>query len=88
MDKLQGSNLTSPCLVETLLRHTLHREISNIKEIDPNKNLSLIHNQADNFEIQLKEIDSEIQKFESKNNSLLDNHLEFSATDSVGERIA
>ena len=54
-------------------------------EIDPNHNLSLILSQADNFENQLKEIDSEIQKFESRKKSLSNNHLEISDTVSKGE---
>ena len=53
----------------------LHREKSKTEETNPNHNLSLILNQADNFENQLKEIDLKIQKFESRNKSLSDKSI-------------
>ena len=87
VDKPRDSNLVSSCLVDTLSQYSLHGEKSKTEETNPNHNLSLILNQADNFENQLKEIDSKIQKFESRNKSLSDNNLEISNTVSKGQCI-
>ena len=75
MDNHQVSNLVSSDLVEDFL-HGAHIGVnSNFDLVDHVLDLSLIPNQSTNFEFQLKEIDSEIQKFDNDKNPKPENQV-------------
>lgn len=71
----QVSNLVSSDLVEDFRCGALTGVNSNFDLVDLVLDLSLIPNQSTNFEFQLEEIDSEIQKFDNDKNPKPENQV-------------
>ena len=71
----QVSNLVSSDLVEDFLLGAHTGVNSKFDLVDPVPDLSLIPNQSTNFEFQLKEVDSEIQKFDNDKNPKPENKV-------------
>ena len=88
MDNHQVSNLVSSDLVEDF-PHGAHIGVnSKFDLVDHVLDLSLIPNQSTNFEFQLKEIDSKIQKFDNNKNPKPENQvisIMVPSGDSIGE---
>lgn len=71
----QVSNLVSSDLVEDFPRGAHTRVNSKFDLVDLVPDFSIIPNQSTNFEFQLKEIDSEIQKFDNNKNPKPENQM-------------